>query len=437
MLRHNATDNSVTRLVISGVLLLFLGHDHGFALGAHHDLVFGQLKLFHFNNALAGTGSEQGSLVDQVSQVSTGEPRRTTGNHSRCHVVTHWHFAHVYFQDLFTATDIRQANHDLTVETARTQQCRVQHVRTVGRSDDDNAVIHFETIHLDQQLVEGLLTLIVTTTHAGATMATNGIDFIDKDDARSMFLGLFEHVANTTGTHADEHLDEVRAGNREERHLGLPGNRLGQQGFTGTRRTHHQHAARNTTTQALELARIAQKLYQFADFFLGFIATGNVSQGGLHLIFGEQARLALAEAHRPALASRPALHLAHEEHEHGDNHQDREAGYQELCPDTLLLRLLAFHDDLIIHQVADQPIVLNCRTNGLEAVAINALTGNHVAINRYALDLAILDLLDEVGIVEGLRLVRAGEVVHHRHQDSRDDQPQDQILCHIVQLTTL
>ena len=131
------------------------------------------------------------------------------------------------------------------------------------------------------------------------------------------------------------------------------------------------------------------------------------------------------------------MHLAHEEHEHGDNHQDREAGHQELGPDALLFRLLAFHNDLVIHQVTDETVVLNGRTNGLEAVAIVALTGNHVAINRYALDLAILNLLDEVGIVEGLRLVRAGEVVHHRHQDSRDDQPQDQILCHIVQLTTL
>ncbi|MNL33275.1 hypothetical protein D3C87_1551750 [compost metagenome] len=103
----------------------------------------------------------------------------------------------------------------------------------------------------------------------------------------------------------------------------------------------------------------------------------------------------------------------------------------------MLFRLLAFDHDMVIHQVADQTVVLDCRTNGLEAVAIVALAGNHVAINRHAFDLAILDLLDEVGIVEGLRLVRAGEVVHHRHQDSRDDQPQDQILCHIVQLTTL
>ncbi|MNQ60834.1 hypothetical protein D3C85_751330 [compost metagenome] len=340
-------------------------------------------------------------------------------------------------ENLFATTDVRQTNYNLTVETARTQQRRVQNIGTVGRGNHDDAVIHLKAVHLNQQLVERLLALVVTTTHASTTMATDRIDFVDEDDAWSVFLGLLEHVANTAGTHADEHFDEVGAGNGEERYFGFAGDGLGDQGFTGTRRTHHQHTARNAATQALEFARIAQELDQFTDFFLGFVATGNVSQGRLHLIFGEQARLAFAEAHRPALATGTALHLPHEEHEHGDDHQDREAGDQELGPDALLLRLLAFDHDVVVHEITDQTVVLNSRTNGLEAVAIRALAGNDIAVHGYALDLAILDLLDEVGIVEGLRLVRAGEVVHHRHQDSRDDQPQDQILCHIVQLTTL
>ncbi|MNZ58682.1 hypothetical protein D3C78_766960 [compost metagenome] len=268
-------------------------------------------------------------------------------------------------------------------------------------------------------------------------MATNGVDLVDEDNAWGVLFGLLEHVAHTAGTHTDEHLDEVRTGNGEERHLGFAGNRLGQQGLTGTRRANHQYATRDAATQTLELARVAQELDQLADFFLGLVATCNVSQSGLDLVFGQQARLALAEAHRPALAACTALHLAHEEHEHGNDHQDREARHQQLSPDALLLGLLAFDDHVIVDQVADQAVIGNGRANGLEAVAVGALAGNDVAVDGHTLDLAILDLLDEVGIVEGLRLVRAGEVVHHCHQDSCDDQPQDQILCHVVQFATL
>ena len=67
------------------------------------------------------------------------------------------------FQDLLTTANIWQADHDLTVKAARTQQRRVQYVRTVGGGDNDNAFVAFETVHLNQHLVQGLLTLIVTT----------------------------------------------------------------------------------------------------------------------------------------------------------------------------------------------------------------------------------------------------------------------------------
>ncbi|CSB05729.1 Uncharacterised protein [Vibrio cholerae] len=59
----------------------------------------------------------------------------------------------MHFKNLLTTTHIWQAYHDLTVKTSRTQQCWVQHVRTVGCRDDNNAFIAFKTIHLNQHLV--------------------------------------------------------------------------------------------------------------------------------------------------------------------------------------------------------------------------------------------------------------------------------------------
>src|SRR5690606_22829403 len=434
VLRHDAPDDGVTRLVISGVELLFLGHDHGFALGAHHDLVLGEFELLHLDDALAGPRREQRSLVDQVGQVGTGEARRATCDQGRFDAVTQRHLAHVHLEDLLATTDVRQPHHHLAVETARTQQRRVEHIGTVGRSDDDDAVVHLEAVHLHQQLVEGLLTLVVTATQTGATVATHGVDLVDEDDAGRMLLGLLEHVAHAAGTHANEHFDEVGTGDGEEGNLGLARHGLGQQRLAGARRADHQHATRNAAPQALEFARIAQELDQLGHLFLGLVATGHVGKGGLDLVFGKQARLALAKAHRPTLATGTTLHLAHEEHEHRDDHQDREAGHQQLGPDALLLRLRAFDQHVVVYQIPDQAIVLDRRTDGLEGFAIAALADDHVTIDGHALDTAFLDLLKELGIVERLRLGRAGEVVHHRHEDRGDDQPQDQVFCHVVQI---
>src|SRR5690606_16565912 len=140
---------------------------------------------------------------------------------------------------------------------------------------------------------------------------------------------------------------------------------------------------------------------------------------------------------RPALTTSAALHLAHEEHEYGNDHQNREAGHQQLSPDALLLRLLADDLDVVVHQILDQAVILNRWTHGLERRAIDTRTTDGETIHGHALDATALNLLDKFRVVEFVRLTRAGEIVHHRHQDGGDDQPQDQILCHVVQLTTL
>jgi len=69
----------------------------------------------------------------------------------------------MHFQDLLTTTYVWQTDHNLTVKAAWTQQRRVQYVRTVSRGDNDNSFVTFETIHLNQHLVQRLLTFIMTT----------------------------------------------------------------------------------------------------------------------------------------------------------------------------------------------------------------------------------------------------------------------------------
>ena len=72
---------------------------------------------------------------------------------------------------------------------------------------------------------------------AGAAMATDGVDLVDEDDARRVSLALLEQIAHAAGTDADEHLDEIRAGHREERPARFAGDGPGKQGFPGSRRT--------------------------------------------------------------------------------------------------------------------------------------------------------------------------------------------------------
>ena len=87
-------------------------------------------------------------------------------------------------QDALAPPDVRTVDHDAAVEAAGTKQRRVEHVGTVGRRDQDDAFVRLEAVHLDEQLVERLLALVVPAAHAGAAVAPHSVDLVHEDDAR-------------------------------------------------------------------------------------------------------------------------------------------------------------------------------------------------------------------------------------------------------------
>ena len=431
MLGHQATNDGVASLVIRSQGLLVLAHGHRAALGTHQDLVACTVEVVHADFLLVATCGKQRSLIGQIGQIGTGEARGTTCNHQRHDVVGQRQLAHVHAQDLLAALDVRQADHDLTVEATRTQQRRIQHVRTVGRSNHDHAFAALKAIHLDQQLVEGLLALVMTAAQTGTAMTAHRIDFVDEDDARGMLLGLLEHVAHAAGADAHEHFDEVRTGDAEERHLGFAGDRLGKQRLARTRRAHHQNAARNLATQLGELGGIAQEVDQLAHFFLGFIAACDVSEGDLDLVFALQLGARLAEAHRPLGAAATALHLAHDEQPEADDQDDRQEVEHQRPEARPGGRLLAGHFDVLAVQHVDQLVVARTVDGGfaavgaLEADRVDGQVGLIGVIHR--LHPARIHFLQELGVGDRVRAHSAGharrKALEDDHQHNRDDHP--------------
>ena len=153
------------------------------------------------------------------------------------------------------AVEVGALDRDLPVEATRAQQRRVEDVGTVGGGDEDDAALDVEAVHLDEQLVQGLLALVVAAAETGAAVPADGVDLVDEDDGGRVGLGLLEQVADAAGADTDEHLDEVRAGDREERHARLAGDRARQQGLAGAGRAVEQDALGDLRADGLELRR--------------------------------------------------------------------------------------------------------------------------------------------------------------------------------------
>src|ERR687892_1546518 len=83
-------------------------------------------------------------------------------------------------------------------------------------------------------------------------------------------------------------------------------------------RPYQQDALRDLAAELLELLRIFEEVDDLAELFLGLVDPGDVLEGDLVLLLGDQPRPRLSK--RQGLGPAP-LHLPHEEDPHADEQQ--------------------------------------------------------------------------------------------------------------------
>jgi hypothetical protein len=169
--------------------------------------------------------------------------------------------------------------------------------------------VRLEAVHLDEKLVQRLLALVVAAAEARAAMPTDASISSMKMMQGAFFFAWSNMSRTRLGADAHEHLDEVRSGDGEERHVRLAGDGTRDQRLTGAGRADEEAAARNAAAEPLELLRVAQELDDLLQVVLGLVDAGHVLEGDAAMRLRQQLRLGLAEAHG---AAGTGLHLAAE-----------------------------------------------------------------------------------------------------------------------------
>ena len=112
-------------------------------------------------------------------------------------------------KDCLTATDVRIVQDHSAVESAGTQKSWIEHIWPVGGGEDYHVRVRVEPVHLNQDLVQGLLTLIVAATKSSTALAPYCIDFIHEHNAGGITLRLVKEVTDPARTNTDKHLNEL------------------------------------------------------------------------------------------------------------------------------------------------------------------------------------------------------------------------------------
>ena len=230
--------------VIGDRALLLVGEDGVLLLVARDDDFDAFLEVRLRDESTAAAHSAERPFVDDVRELGT----RGTGCHARnrmeIDIAGQLDFLGVDFEDSLASLKVWQLDRHAPVEAAGTQESRVERFRAVCRRKDNDAIVALEAVHFGEELVQRLLALVVAHEVAAALLA-DGVDFVDEDDARRFFFGLLEEVTDFRCAHADEHLNELGACNREERHVSLARDGFREHRLAGARRADEQHAFRH------------------------------------------------------------------------------------------------------------------------------------------------------------------------------------------------
>ena len=323
----------VARLMVGGQFFLLAAHLMGLLLRADDDLNRRFLDLCHRDRLLIPACGKQCCFIQKILEVCARKSYGGARNDIQIDIRGQWFSLGMDLQDRLAALEIRIANRDLTVKPAGAQQRRVEDIRAVRRRNNDDALICAEAVHLNQQLVQRLLALIMPAAHAGAAMTADRVDLIDEDDRRRILFGLFKQIANTRRAHADIHLYEIRAGNREKRHVCLACHRTGQQRLTGAGRADEQYAFRDPGAQIVELTRLLEECNDFGKLFLFLVRARNVFKGGFALFVLNLLDARLTEAHCPVgFVGHRLIHAARHIDQAADQQHDHQRRRQKAYP---------------------------------------------------------------------------------------------------------
>ncbi len=218
----------------------------------------------------------------------------------------------MHLQNLLATFHVWCVDLDLTVESTRSKQSRVQDVGSVGCCNQNHIGLGIKTVHLDKKLIQGLFALVVTAAHSSATVSTDGVNLVDEDDRRRVFFGLSEEVTHTRSSHTNEHFHEVGAGDRIEGHVRLTGHSTREKGFSCSRRAIEQHTLRDSGAHLLELLGVLQEFLNLMKLLDSLIRAGHVLEGDRWGFLRHKLRSRLAKLHDARAAT---LHAGEKEPE--------------------------------------------------------------------------------------------------------------------------
>ncbi len=386
---------------------------------------------------LVPAGREDGGLIEQVLQVRPAEAGRAAGHLLQIHIVGEGFVAGVNLEDLQPILQGGQLDGDATVEAAGPQQSGIQNIRAIGRRHHDHVLVGLETVQLGEQLVQGVLPLVLAPGDAHAPLVPYGVELVDEDDGRSHLLRIRKQTAHPRGAHADKQFDEIGARDAHERHIRLSRHGPRQQGLAGPRRPYQENTLGGLPAQPLNAGRIAEVLDDLLQLDLGAVGPGHVLKRRPFLPAFIQMGPTAHKREDPLRASQSSP--PQQKGAEADEDEKRQHARQNLSPPGHVLSGPRDDIHLLRLQQRKEIVVSEGRYVGEELPVRNSLAGRGLVLGgRLELSGDLLALHDDLLHVAGFQMTAEGTVADRGafgaeqvgdprpQEDEEDEKPENQ-----------
>ena len=265
----------------------------------------------------------------------------------------------------------------------------------------------------------------MTAAEPCSTQPAHCVDLVDEDDARRMLLALLKEISHTRGSDPDEHFDEVRPADAEERNPCFSRDGLGQQRFSRAGWAHDQNALGDPTAQLLKPAGILEEFDDLHDLFFRLVDSGDVGKRDFFSLFGQQPGPTLPERERLVPAD---LHLPHQEEPQANKQNEGSPREQEVDVPRILVRRFGFNLDISFPEHLHHVRILS--RIGPDAGPVLQDRADMVSLDDDLGDLAFIQLSHEVAENDLLfrGMGRDAEQVEQQDHEQTHDHPEQQIL---------
>ncbi len=144
-----------------------------------------------------------------------------------------------------------------------------------------------KAIHFHQNLIEGLLAFVVTSTQTGAALPAHSVNLIYKKDGGGRLFSGVKGITSPGSSYAYEHLHKFRSRQVKKWHPRLSRYRSGQQGLTSSRRAHKKDASGNFGSHIKIFLGSLEKADYFLEFLFGLFQPSHVPEADLFFEIGE------------------------------------------------------------------------------------------------------------------------------------------------------